>query len=109
MGMDVYGEEPTSEQGKYFRNNVWWWHPLAQYCEHVAPELAKRCASWHSNDGEGLNAEDSIELANILQAEVNANRTMQYEREWTDTTYPFTAENVIVFIAFLRDCGGFKI
>jgi hypothetical protein len=29
MGMDVYGKEPKSDKGEYFRNNVWWWRPLA--------------------------------------------------------------------------------
>jgi hypothetical protein len=28
MGMDVYGRNPTSEAGKYFRANVWSWRPI---------------------------------------------------------------------------------
>ena len=31
MGMDVYGRRPKSERGEYFRNNIWWWHPLADF------------------------------------------------------------------------------
>jgi hypothetical protein len=34
MGMDVYGES-----GNYFRNNVWWWRPLANYCQAIAPHI----------------------------------------------------------------------
>ena len=29
MGMDVFGKNPTSEVGKYFRRNVWHWRRLA--------------------------------------------------------------------------------
>ena len=38
MGMDVYGIAPTSERGEYFRNNVWWWRPLWDYCCEVDSE-----------------------------------------------------------------------
>lgn len=43
MGMDVFGRAPTSEMGKYFGNNIRWWHPLADYCKEVAPEIASGC------------------------------------------------------------------
>ena len=55
MGMDVYGRNPTTKQGEYFRNNVWWWHPLADYCTSVAPDITAQCNSWHHNDGDGLD------------------------------------------------------
>ena len=28
MGMDVYGRNPDSQAGKYFRANVWSWRPI---------------------------------------------------------------------------------
>ena len=59
MGMDLSGRKPTTEQGEYFCNNVWWWHPLAIYICEVAPEIADHCEYWQTNDGDGLNAEDS--------------------------------------------------
>jgi len=55
MGMDVYGNAPTQKEGEYFRNNIWWWHPLADYIELVAPDEAAACEHWHSNDGDGLD------------------------------------------------------
>ena len=54
MGMDVYGREPENEKGEYFRNNVWWWHPLWMYVEETFPEIAKLVPNAHSNDGDGL-------------------------------------------------------
>lgn len=67
MGMDVYGKNPTSEVGEYFRRNVWGWHPLWQYVEIAHPEIAELVEHAHSNDGDGLNASDSIKLSNLLR------------------------------------------
>jgi hypothetical protein len=78
MGMDVSGRKPTTEQGKYFRNSVWWWGPLANYIWQVAPEIAGHCEDWLTNEGDGLNAEDSAALANKLQQEIDAGRTERY-------------------------------
>lgn len=77
MGMDVMGLEPTSEQGSYFRNNVWWWRPLWNYCEEVAPALCDG-VSGHYNDGDGLDSVSASELATVLFAEIESGRTEQY-------------------------------
>lgn len=78
MGMDVYGKAATTKDGEYFRNNVWWWRPLADYCLSVAPETTKPCHHWHSNDGDGLNAAHSEALAQVLQAEIDSGRCASY-------------------------------
>lgn len=78
MGMDVFGKKPTTEEGKYFRNNVWWWRPLATYCVEVAPEVCSACKFWQSNDGHGLDGAASIKLADALQREVDEGRTLTY-------------------------------
>jgi len=65
MGMDVYGNNPSSERGEYFRNNVWWWRPLWDFCAEVAPELTQG-VSGHYNDGDGLDEEGAKALANVL-------------------------------------------
>lgn len=66
MGMDVYGNNPTSERGEYFRNNVWWWRPLWDFCEEIAPEVVQG-VSGHTNDGDGLDEEGAKALANVLK------------------------------------------
>jgi hypothetical protein len=78
MGMDVSGRKPTTEAGKYFRNNVWWWRPLADYCCEVAPDITAKCTYWQSNDGDGLNARDSVKLADVLQREIDNGNTAAY-------------------------------
>lgn len=61
MGMDVYGNHPTGKTGEYFRNNVWWWRPLAVYCCQVAPDITAHCEHWQSNDSDGLNTGDAAQ------------------------------------------------
>ena len=78
MGMDIIGKDPESEEGAYFRNNIWWWHPLATYIEAVAPDEAAGCEAWHHNEGQGLDAEDAVVLADKLQAEIDSGRCEQY-------------------------------
>jgi hypothetical protein len=159
MGMDVFGKNPAGEQGKYFRNNVWWWRPLAEYCVEVAPDICAPCKYWQSNDGDGLDADGAAALATALQHEVDENRTLAYALRRASaqeqmpnepcsicagsgtrlpipqggagdlktggikcngcdgsgyvrpsaTHYWFSVENVVRFIAFLRESGGFEI
>jgi hypothetical protein len=66
MGFDVYGKAPASETGRHFHNNVWAWHPLAWMCEDLAPDIAKRCNSWHANDGAGLDRNCARKLGKKL-------------------------------------------
>ncbi len=80
MGMDVIGNEPKNKCGEYFCNDVWSWRPLATYVCEVAPEISAGCKYWQSNDGDGLNREDSIKLADLLQKEIDNGRTEKYAR-----------------------------
>jgi hypothetical protein len=80
MGMDVIGNNPSTEKGDYFRNNVWWWRPLWDYCVELAPELCGD-VSGHYNDGDGLDGEGSVKLAEILNNEIKSGRTAEYEQE----------------------------
>ena len=80
MGMDVFGKNPQSKAGEYFRNNVWWWYPLADYVHEVAPEIAAQCELWYMNDGDGLNEEDALALADALQAELDSRRCEAYAK-----------------------------
>jgi hypothetical protein len=78
MGMDVYGNKPSSKVGEYFRRNVWGWRPLADYALEVAPNVAGKCQYWHSNDGRGLGKTDSLALAKELRAALADGRAAKY-------------------------------
>lgn len=81
MGMDVYGVNPVSEKGSYFRNNVWWWRPLWDYCCEVS-ELARSVENGHNNSGDGLDADGAKELAKTLMIEIGAGNTLKYQEEY---------------------------
>lgn len=83
MGMDVLGKEPTSKEGEYFRNNVWWWRPLWDYaCDIGAAVIAEKLRrAGHHNDGEGLDGPASVRLAQLLKEELATGRTARYQAE----------------------------
>lgn len=81
MGMDVYGKGATSEKGEYFRNSVWGWRPLWNYCVELAPELC-RDIDGDSNGGDGMDAEGAEDLAAILYNELASGRTAEYEKKY---------------------------
>jgi len=99
MGMDVLGKAPTSGTGEYFRRSVWGWHPLWTYCEETAPEMTEKVAYGHSNDGDGLGAEDSIELSRHLREEIASGRTARYIRERDERLASLPDELCVI-------CGG---
>jgi hypothetical protein len=115
MGMEVFGKKPDSEVGEYFRNNVWWWSPLARYCCEVAPEITSHCEYWQRNDGDGLGARYSKQLAKVLREKISSGETAKWKVEYDylsrndEYKYPFSVENVEKFCAFLEHCGGFEI
>jgi hypothetical protein len=76
--MDVSGKNPTTEAGAYFRNNVWWWRPLAEYACAIAPAITAKCTYWGSNDGDGLSASGSKRLAVKLREEIASGRCKEY-------------------------------
>ena len=82
MGMDVIGKNPTTETGEYFRNNVWAWRPLWDYCCEVGSDLFSDPTNGHFNDGYGLDGQGAEILATRLRGEIAAGNTAQYEREY---------------------------
>jgi len=78
MGMDVFGKNPKTEKGSYFRNNVWYWHPLWDYCIHVLPDIANKVKYAHSNDGDGLNSVNSRKLGFALRKSIESGEAQEY-------------------------------
>ena len=82
MGMDVYGKNATSEKGGYFRNNVWWWRPLWDYCLELHGDICSKVEHGHSNDGDGLDAYDASLLGDRLLSDVATGVTAEYEKRY---------------------------
>ena len=70
MGMDVYGKNAVNTTGEYFRRNVWGWRPLWDYCLDQHGELAEKVEHGHTNDGDGLDGEDSVVLARLIKTAI---------------------------------------
>lgn len=99
MGMDVIGRFPISERGQYFRNNVWWWHPLWHYCMSVAPDIIPRDNLGHSNDGWGLPDRKARKLADRLAAALASGETEQYAKDYATYLEQLPDESCTI-------CGG---
>lgn len=75
--MDVYGKSPLNEKGAYFRNNVWWWRPLWDYCESVYAPCNE--VDGHCNGGEGLSEEQAAELSRILLVKLESGEVKRHK------------------------------
>ena len=84
MGMDVYGKEPATEEGEYFRNNVWYWRPLWGYCCGVAEDIIDEelANGGHFNDAQGLDAEGAVKLGERLLQEVESGNTAEWKKNY---------------------------
>lgn len=102
--MDVFGKKPHSKRGEYFRNNVWWWHPLWDYCCEVDPELVDKVPEAHSNSGDGLNAFDARQLAFKLTEEIESGRTEKYVTAYYEHIKKLPKEKCIVITEDHTNC-----
>ena len=75
MGMDVHG---IGNPDAYFRRSIWSWRPLADYVVFAAPDITQHCANWQSNDGDGLDAAQSLALADRLELQLQSGQTAAY-------------------------------
>jgi hypothetical protein len=83
MGMDVIGNNPTSTEGEYFRNNVWWWRPLAMFCETEYSSLVGfDTEKWQYNSGDGLDEEKSLLLAKLIRSDIESGKVKEYEQAY---------------------------
>ena len=121
MGMDVYGRNPITEEGGYFRANCWAWRPIMVAIEQSGglPIIGEEMFNaMQYNDGMGPDGP--------VQCEKLANTLEQWLEEWEGDKYqpgfegleefgfesdPYVVhrEHLEEFINFLRHCGGFQV
>ena len=133
MGMDVYGREPKSAAGEYFRANIWSWRPIHELIEKtnvLPPDMVEDIAF---NDGAGPNDEQALLLAaaleNMLEGMDDDNTfmlssevdgpvaaMMQALNEQgveiispRGAVYQADVSHVREFITFCRESGGFEV
>jgi hypothetical protein len=107
---DLYGEKPTAPEGQHFRRSVDTWRSMVALCEDLAPEESKPCSDWYGSDpGHGLNAEQSITLAEKLEWLLVSGKVSAYDKQFVDFRLTCSPETIWEFVAFLRACGSFEI
>ena len=114
---DEMRDYEESNPGYYFRNNVWWWRPLWDYCYHIADDLISE-ELWnrgHNNSGAGLNDRDAKLLGNRLLQKIREGDADMFKKlheeqeEDKEYKYPFDVDNVKAFAEFCIKSGGFEI
>ena len=132
MGMDVFGVNPKSEAGKYFRANIWSWRPIHELIERanvLPPHIVEGMAF---NDGVGPNEEQALLLAAQMETMLDGmddDHTFMLTDEIdgpvaelmdsirrsgativTDgPAYQAEVAHVREFITFCRESGGFEV
>ena len=130
MGMDVYGIEPYTEAGEYFRANVWSWRPLWTYVCDVCNIDEETRERGHYNDGHVIDEDAATSIGMVLGSLLKSGAVHTYaERrekilaelpdeqckycECTsrppETHYSFNVEWIEEFAEFAKQSGGFEI
>ena len=133
MGMDVYGRQPTSEAGEYFRANIWSWRPIyslmLELCQDLLDHDTLRSMAYNNGAGPS-DAATCRRMADRFDQWLKAHpegHTVYVEREAayesvilnmleqlgvraaSDPTYDVRSEQLARWVLFLRHCGGFEV
>lgn len=83
---DKYFEEIEayhSQKGTYFRNNVWYWRPLADYVIRFTKVVNDKDAKmWSYNDQHVVNEQDAKMIAQQLDHLINTGHTKKYAEKF---------------------------
>mgnify|MGYP003151167288 FL=1 len=84
---DKYFKEKSKYQeevvGDYFRNNVWWWRPLANYVIKYTGCVEEEDAQmWGENSGHEVDDETAKQIHNQLQVLIESGHTKKFEADY---------------------------
>jgi len=99
MGFDLYGRNKKAlpdkgtpgaskdstpwTDGIYFRNNVWWWHPLWEYvcanCSHILTQ--KDMDGGGGNGGYFITKKKDIAIADVLDAKIKSGDVKRFAND----------------------------
>ena len=81
-----HDDEQEANCGVYFRNNVWWWRPLWNYCWTICEDLLTE-EEWQAgtvNDGHEYDENVCLEMARLLQAEIDDGSCQKYKESYDE-------------------------
>ena len=84
---DKYFKEKSKYQeevvGDYFRNNVWWWRPLANYVIKFTGCVNEDDAElWSTNDGHEVDDQTAKQIHNQLQVLIKSGHTQKFQDDY---------------------------
>ena len=110
MGFDLHGNG-NSDKGKYFRNNIWYWHPLWKYvctnCEDILTKEEMEGGSF--NDGIEISPIKAMQIANRLAELLINGKVSDYIGKYKGKDFRFQEDNVVNFMNFCGESKGFEI
>lgn len=135
MGMDVFGRNPSAEQGRYFRAFVWTWRPIHELIcticsdllgnelveamafndgegpneERTCLEMASRFERWLEENGDGFELPDSTLQVTDTGRLVSSDELKANPDLVTRTPYQVSNQRLMEWTTFLRHCGGFEV
>ena len=91
MGFDLNGLKPNAEIGIYFRNNAWWWRPLASYVLSICDDifLEGETDYWQSNDGQKVSAGTANKIAERLNNFIELGKVKRYTEKYENERKAF--------------------
>ena len=78
MGMDVIGIEPYTEDGKYFRSNVWCWRPLWDFVCNSCSLDDDIQQSGQLNDGYKIDEDLAVSIGITLKSLIDNGVVKQF-------------------------------
>ena len=102
------------KNGYYFGREISTWANLWYVRYMIAPDICAKCDDVHSNDGAGLCAQDSEELARMLREAIYSGRAAQLCAEVCAGAELEDGSSIDVFeirefARFLESSGGFEL
>jgi len=93
----LYGNS-NNPKGEYFRNNVWWWRPLAQYVIEQTKVITdqKKIDGFRYNDGVEISEEEAVQIAQQLKHLIKIGHTEKYEHVYMMTYKKAKLNNIKV-------------
>ena len=83
MGFDLYGRNPVSSDGEYFRNNVWWWRPLWEYviltCDNIL--TVRQARDGTMNSGAVITKSQTLKIVRKLQKSIDNGDALMFKLE----------------------------
>jgi hypothetical protein len=95
---DALSKFENENKGYYFRNNVWWWRPLAEYVlEHTKVITTKKKIEGFSyNDGVVISEKEAEQIAKQLYYLLQTGHTEKYAEQYEEKRAIAVKHNAIV-------------